>query len=92
MKNFIFIDIDTERDIPVVFGKPPEFPKPETHEEAKKMILNDISCTAEAIKSLILMAEENGYAEKRDLIVATVNTVYELLNTTNDLNKDEQNA
>lgn len=92
MKNFIFIDIDTERDRPIIFGKPPEYPKPETQEEAKTMILNDISCLAESIRSLILMASENGYADKQELMVATVNTLYELIYGKNNTNTDGEKA
>lgn len=80
MKNFIFIDVDTEREKPIIFGKPPEITPPENQEEAKAMILNDIACLSEAISTLILMAGQNGYADKTDLTVATVNTIYELLN------------
>jgi hypothetical protein len=80
MKNIIFIDVDTERERPIIFSKPPEITRPENHEDAKKMILNDIICLSEAIATLISMADQNGYATKTDLIVGTVNTIYELLN------------
>jgi hypothetical protein len=87
MKNFIFIDVDTDRERPIIFGKSPEFTPPENHEEAKAMILNDIICVAEAISSLIKIADENGYADKKDLVVATVNTLYELMNDNKELEK-----
>jgi hypothetical protein len=87
MKNFIFIDIDTEREKPISFGKPPEITPPQNHEEAKKMVLNDIICLSEALSTLILMAHQNGYGDKTDLSVATVNTIYELLNDNKELEK-----
>ena len=79
MTNSIFIDIDTEREKPIIFGKPPDITPPENKEEAAKMILNDISCLAEAITTLIIMAGQNGYANKDELMVATVNTIYNAL-------------
>lgn len=87
MKNFIFIDVDTDRERPIIFGKSPEFTPPENHEEAKAMILNDIICVAEAVTALIKMAHENGYADKNDLAVGTVNTIYQLLNNNNETEK-----
>ena len=63
MKNFIFIDVDTDREKPIIFGKPPDITPPETTEGAKAMILNDIACLAEAISTLILMADQNNYGK-----------------------------
>lgn len=79
MTNSIFIDIDTKREKPIIFGKPPDITPPENKEEAARMILNDISCLAEAITTLITMAGQNGYADKNELMVATVNTIYNAL-------------
>lgn len=84
MKNIIFIDVDSERDRPIIFSKPPEITPPENHEEAKKMILSDIICLSEAVATLIRMAYQNDYANKTDLIVGTVNTIYQLLDENTD--------
>jgi hypothetical protein len=46
------------------------------------MILNDIACLAEAVTTLILMAEQNGYGDKEKLIKATVDTINQLLEET----------
>jgi hypothetical protein len=89
MKNFIFIDVDTDREKPIVFGKPPEMAPPENKEEAAKMILNDISCLAEAIKTLITMASQNGYADRNELAIATVNTIYNSLQDPQSLKENE---
>lgn len=72
MKNSIFIDVDTEREQPVLIGKPPEITQPETAEEAAKMIINDIGCVCEALCTLIHLADVNGYATKQELINASV--------------------
>jgi len=60
MINSIFIDVDTDREKPIIFGKPPDMTPPENKEEAKEMILNDIISLAEALKTLITMASQNG--------------------------------
>lgn len=79
MVNSIFIDIDTNREKPIIFGKPPDITPPSTKEEAKQMILNDIICLAQSLKTLIIMAQENDYASKKELVVASVNTINEAL-------------
>lgn len=86
MINSIFIDVDTDRDKPIVFGKPPDITPPSNKEEAKEMILNDIICLAQALKTLIIMAEENEYSNKKELVVACVNTINEaLIQTKSDI-------
>jgi hypothetical protein len=79
MTNSIFIDVDTEREKPIIFGKPPDITPPSTQEEAKEMILNDIICVAQSLKTLIIMAHENEYGNKKDLVIASVNTINEAL-------------
>ena len=68
MKNVIFIDIDTDRDQQILIGKPPEIKAPETREQAAEMISNDASSVFQALCTLILLADSNGYAKKNDLI------------------------
>lgn len=69
MKNSIFIDLDTEReDKPIMFGKPPELPQPETPQEAQEMILNDIATLVESLAVLIEMAHVNKYADKLQMV------------------------
>jgi hypothetical protein len=89
MTNSIFIDVDTERDKPIIFGKPPDITPPATKEEAKEMILNDIICVAQSLKTLIIMAHENEYAAKKDLVIACINTINEsLTETMEDITND----
>jgi hypothetical protein len=68
MKNNIFISIDTERDQPIIIGKPPEIPPPASPEEAKEMILVDINCVTEALCRLIDIANQNSYGELSELV------------------------
>lgn len=79
MINSIFIDIDTDRNKPIIFGKPPDITPPSNKEEAREMILNDIICLAQALKTLIIMADENEYADKKELVVASIDTINEAL-------------
>jgi hypothetical protein len=92
MVNTIFIDIDTERNRPIIFSKPPDITPPTTKEEAKKMILNDVICLAQSLKTLIIMAHENQYADKKELLVACVNTINEALteNKYDNLNESKK--
>jgi hypothetical protein len=79
MTNTIFIDIDTDRDNPITFSKPPEIAPPKNKHEAKEMILNDIICLANSLKVLIIMAGENDYGDKKELVVSCLNTINEAL-------------
>lgn len=79
MKNLIYIDIDTEREQPILIGKGSEITPPQTAEEAKVMITNDIACLCEALCSLIHIADQSGYAKKEDLINVSVSQINTLL-------------
>lgn len=79
MKNAIIIDIDTDREQPIMLGKPPEIAQPQNAEEASAMIKDDISCVCEALCTLILMANNSGYASKEELVNASVYYLNSLL-------------
>jgi hypothetical protein len=81
LKNKMFIDVDTSREQPIMFGKPPEVKPPATREEAAKFILLDIACLAEALSTLIFLAGENKYGDKNELINASIKTLYGALDT-----------
>ena len=68
MQNSIFISIDTEREQPILIGKPPEIAPPTTPEEAKDMILTDINCVCEALYTMIHTADQNNYGTKKELV------------------------
>jgi hypothetical protein len=85
MKNLIIIDIDTEREQIVQINKSADFVLPTTPDEAKKMIINDISCTLEALCTLIKISDANHYANKKELI----STCFKYLNDV--LNEDSNN-
>ncbi len=79
MKNLIYIDIDTEREQPILIGKGSEITPPETAEEAKAMITNDIACLCEALCSLIHIADQSGYGKKDELVASTIDQLSSLL-------------
>jgi hypothetical protein len=78
MKNSIFISIDTERDQPIIIGKPPEVPAPASPEEAKEMILVDINCVTEALCRLIDIAHQNKYGELNELVDNAIVSIHSL--------------
>lgn len=78
MKNNIFISIDTEREQPIIIGKPPEVPPPSTPEEAKEMILVDITCVTEALCRLIDIAHQNKYGELVELVDNAIVTIHSM--------------
>lgn len=78
MKNTIFISIDTERDQPIIIGKPPEITPPGTPEEAKEMINIDINCVTEALCRLIDIANQNGYGETTQLVDNAIMSLHNL--------------
>lgn len=82
MKNAIYIDIDSDREnTPILFSKPPHIPQPTTKEEAKVMILNDITSLSEALKFLIIVAADNNYANGDELVNAASLTIKDALIT-----------
>ena len=72
MKNILIIDVDTTRDKVMMFKKPSDIPLPQTQEEAKKMILEDVSCAFEAFCSLVSVVDQNGYGKKNDMIQTAI--------------------
>ncbi len=72
MKNTIYIEIDSEKATPILFGKGPDSPKPTTPEEAGAMILVDINCMTEALMSLIHLADQSGYGKKDELLTDAI--------------------
>ena len=66
MKNRISIEIDTERDTVVKFGKTEDFKRPETKEDEKKMVDADIITLTAAIAELIRYASVKGLGVKEE--------------------------
>jgi hypothetical protein len=79
IKNTIIIQIDSEAERQIQFSKPAGIAAPTNKQEASDMILTDITCMAQALKSLISVAGNNGYADKNELINASIKTLYEAL-------------
>lgn len=91
MKNQIFIDVDTERERPIIFTKPSSIPQPQTNEEEAKVVINDIISLANALKLLIQIAGHKGYANKTELIDGVIKTVNEVLIENENSNELKEN-
>jgi hypothetical protein len=68
MKNLIIIDVDTDREKPIIFGKGPDFQAPTTKEEAKEILTTDMGCVLDSLLNLIHIADQNGYGDKEVLV------------------------
>jgi predicted nucleotidyltransferase len=79
MKNTVIIDIDTDRSQIVKFNKSTDFVVPNNSEEAKKMIIDDISCTLEGLCSLIKIADKYNYSSKEELINTCIKYLYDIM-------------
>ena len=63
MKNVVIFDKDTERDERLVITKPDGIEQPTNDEEAKAMIVEDISTTTEGLMTLVRIAHDSGYMD-----------------------------
>lgn len=91
MTNQLFIDVDTERDNPIVFSKPSNISLPQTKEEEAKVLVNDVISLAHALKLLIQIAGHKGYADKSKLVDGVVKTVIEALIQIQEPNEPKEN-
>jgi hypothetical protein len=89
MKNTIFIDIDTERDRPVLIGKGQDSEVPTNEEDAKGMIAIDIACICEGLCELIHVASQNGYGSKEGFVHASIEQLNLLLNTASAIENED---
>ena len=79
MKNLITIDVDTDREQPILIGKGADIPSPTNKEEARDMIINDIKCVCETLCMLIDVADQNKYALKAELITESIKQLTKML-------------
>jgi len=79
MKNKIIIDIDSEREKPLIIGKGSEYQPPTNKEEAKEMLITDLGCVLDALLSMVHVADQNGYADKHELIEKAIKTMNQYL-------------
>jgi hypothetical protein len=79
MKNIITIDVDTEREQPILIGKGAEISSPTNKDEAREMIVNDIKCVCETLCILIDVADQNKYALKSELITESIKQLTKML-------------
>ena len=89
MKNVILINIDTDREQPLIIGKQEGINPPTTPEEAAVMITQDISCVCEALCTLIHMADQNNYGKKEDLVAASIKYLNDLLTPSKENNQNK---
>ena len=66
MKNKLIIDIDTDRHQSVIIAKPEGITPPETQEEAKDMVIEDMASMCEALCTLMHVAHSSGYKKDVD--------------------------
>jgi hypothetical protein len=72
MKNTIYIEIDSEKADPILFGKGPNDVMPKNPKEAAEMVLIDINCLTEALLSLIHLADQSGYGDQNVLLTESI--------------------
>ena len=64
MKNVVIFDKDTERDEKLIITKPEGTEQPTSEEEAKAMIISDISTATEGLMTLVKIANDSGYMDE----------------------------
>lgn len=64
MKNVVIFDKDTERDEKLIITKPEGTEQPTSEEEAKAMIIEDISTATEGLMTLVKIANDSGYMDE----------------------------
>lgn len=79
MKNLITIDVDTDREKPILIGKGAEVLTPTNRDEARDMIINDIKCVCETLCILIDVADQNKYALKSELVTESIKQLTKML-------------
>ena len=79
MKNLIYIDVDTDREKPILISKGSEVTTPTNKEEARDMIINDIRCVCETLCILIDVADQNKYALKSELVTESIKQLTKML-------------
>jgi len=89
MKNFICIDVDTDRNPVIMLTKTEKQETPSDFESARDMVLLDISCLCETLAHLIIIAGESEYADKTLLVKATTDRLNDLL--VQETEKTEEN-
>ena len=64
MKNSVIFDKDTDREDVIIISKPDGVDHPTTEEEAKSMIIEDISTATEGLMTLVKIANDSGYMDE----------------------------
>lgn len=78
MKTSLFIQVDTDKEFPITLSKPSDFSAPENDDEAKDMIMNDITSLTETLCLMINVSSEKKYGDKNQLIDAVITRLNDL--------------
>lgn len=76
MKNTVIINVDYDRQNPVIIEKPVGIMKPKDEDEAKQMIKKDIITATHGLFTLIEMANDSGYMDSdkaAELLISQLN-------------------
>ena len=65
MKNIVIFDKDTERDEKILISKPDIAKQPSNKDEAKAMIIEDISTATEGLITLVRIGGDSGYIDSK---------------------------
>lgn len=84
MKNILIVDIDTERENQIMFGKNQDYVMPETDEEMVIAMEEDIKTLVEALNHLLIYSN-NGHIRAD---IAKYLTSEEAISETNELPND----
>lgn len=78
MKTSLYIQVDTDLENAISLSKPSDITPPETEDEAKEMIMNDITALTETLCLMVNVATEKKYSEKNQLINAIIQRLEDL--------------
>lgn len=78
MINIIIVDVDTEREPPIIIEKTDKTPPPTTPEDAKIMLANDIRDLCNGLATLIQLGSANSLIDKEAAINAAIKSLEEL--------------
>lgn len=85
MKNSIFISIDSEREQPIMVGKPEQYSVPSTDEEMKEMMIYDVECMTDALYFMIENISKNNFGDKKEIVDKCIIKLHSLLTNVEEI-------
>lgn len=73
MKNIVIIDVDTDREVPVMINKPDTIEKPTNKEDAIQFVRRDMQAICEGLLRLINISNKSGMLNKEESLDACIN-------------------